>query len=172
MNQSNKPSALFAAICLSGLLSANSFAAESETGKIDLEDAAKAPISLTLPEVAEEKKLTPRLPLNELRVFAEVFNRVSEAYVEEIDDKELLENAIKGMLSQLDPHSAYLDLESFNDLQENTSGNYGVWVSKSLWKAGFYASSHLWTIRQPTKRVWKVVISSCNSMTHPSKACH
>ncbi|MDP7316305.1 MAG: S41 family peptidase, partial [Pseudomonadales bacterium] len=67
----------------------------------------------------------PRLPLNELRVFAEVFNRVSEAYVEEIDDRTLLENAIKGMLSQLDPHSAYLDRETFSNLQENTTGNYG-----------------------------------------------
>jgi carboxyl-terminal processing protease len=67
----------------------------------------------------------PRLPLNELRVFAEAFNRISSAYVEEIDDKTLLENAIKGMLSQMDPHSAYLDKDSFEDLQESTSGNYG-----------------------------------------------
>jgi carboxyl-terminal processing protease len=65
------------------------------------------------------------LPLNELRVFAEAFNRISSAYVEEIDDRTLLENAIKGMLSQLDPHSAYLDKDSFSDLQESTSGNYG-----------------------------------------------
>ncbi|MFB0970503.1 MAG: S41 family peptidase [Pseudomonadales bacterium] len=70
-------------------------------------------------------ELSPRLPLNELRVFAEAFNRISEAYVEEIDDRTLLENAIKGMLSQLDPHSAYLDRETFSDLQENTTGNYG-----------------------------------------------
>jgi carboxyl-terminal processing protease len=72
-----------------------------------------------------DKSLPPRLPLNELRVFAEAFDRVSSAYVEEIDDRTLLENAIKGMLSQLDPHSAYLDRESFSDLQENTTGNYG-----------------------------------------------
>ncbi|MFT4819452.1 MAG: carboxyl-terminal processing protease [Candidatus Pseudothioglobus sp.] len=72
-----------------------------------------------------DKALAPRLPLNELRVFAEAFDRVSSAYVEEIDDRTLLENAIKGMLSQLDPHSAYLDRESFSDLQEETSGNYG-----------------------------------------------
>jgi len=72
-----------------------------------------------------DKRLQPRLPLNELRVFAEAFDRVSSAYVEEIDDRTLLENAIKGMLSQLDPHSAYLDRESFSDLQENTTGNYG-----------------------------------------------
>lgn len=74
---------------------------------------------------SKDKALAPRLPLNELRVFAEAFDRVSSAYVEEIDDRTLLENAIKGMLSQLDPHSAYLDRESFSDLQEETTGNYG-----------------------------------------------
>ena len=63
--------------------------------------------------------LKPRLPLNELRVFAEAFNRISSAYVEEIDDKTLLEYAIVGMLSQLDPHSAYLDKDSFDELQCN-----------------------------------------------------
>jgi carboxyl-terminal processing protease len=66
-----------------------------------------------------------RLPLDELRVFAEAFNRISSAYVEEIDDKTLLESAIKGMLSELDPHSVYLDKENFDDLQESTTGNYG-----------------------------------------------
>jgi carboxyl-terminal processing protease len=73
----------------------------------------------------KDRTLAPRLPLNELRVFAEAFDRVSSAYVEEIDDRTLLENAIKGMLSELDPHSAYLDRESFSDLQEETTGNYG-----------------------------------------------
>ena len=48
------------------------------------------------------------LPLDELRTFAEVLDRVKAAYVEPVDDKTLLENAIKGMLSNLDPHSAYL----------------------------------------------------------------
>ncbi len=74
---------------------------------------------------ADKSKLKARLPLNELRIFAEVFNRVSAHYVEEIDDRTLLESAIKGMLSQLDPHSAYLDKESFTSLQETTAGNYG-----------------------------------------------
>jgi len=74
---------------------------------------------------AEKESLPARLPLNELRVFAEAFDRVSSAYVEEIDDRTLLENAIKGMLSQLDPHSSYLDRDTFTDLQENTTGNYG-----------------------------------------------
>lgn len=77
------------------------------------------------PESTVDPTLPPRLPLNELRVFAEAFDRVSSAYVEEIDDRTLLENAIKGMLSQLDPHSAYLDRSAFSDLQEATTGNYG-----------------------------------------------
>lgn len=95
-------------------------------------DAAPADTSQTEAVLTIEKEastdniaLEPRLPLNELRVFAEAFNRISSAYVEEIDDKTLLENAIKGMLSQMDPHSSYLDKDSFDDLQESTSGNYG-----------------------------------------------
>jgi carboxyl-terminal processing protease len=93
-------------------------------------DAVTTDAETTEAEEAEEAStdtvtLEPRLPLNELRVFAEAFNRISSAYVEEIDDKTLLENAIKGMLSQMDPHSAYLDKDSFSDLQESTSGNYG-----------------------------------------------
>ena len=86
---------------------------------------AEEDITLTIEKEADTVILEPRLPLNELRVFAEAFNRISSAYVEEIDDKTLLENAIKGMLSQMDPHSSYLDKDSFNDLQESTSGNYG-----------------------------------------------
>lgn len=73
----------------------------------------------------EDEELPARLPLDELRIFVEAFDRVSTAYVEEIDDKTLLEYAIKGMLAGLDPHSAYLDQKSFANLQENTTGNYG-----------------------------------------------
>lgn len=65
------------------------------------------------------------LPLDELRTFAEVLDRVKAAYVEPVDDKTLLENAIKGMLGNLDPHSAYLGPEEFAELQESTSGEFG-----------------------------------------------
>jgi carboxyl-terminal processing protease len=65
------------------------------------------------------------LPLEELRTFAEVMDRIKAAYVEPVDDKTLLENAIKGMLSNLDPHSAYLEPEAFAELQESTSGEFG-----------------------------------------------
>jgi carboxyl-terminal processing protease len=66
-----------------------------------------------------------RLPLDELRTFADVFNHIRLSYVEEIDDKTLLENAIRGMLSGLDPHSNYLDAKSFDDLQVSTTGEFG-----------------------------------------------
>ena len=65
------------------------------------------------------------LPLNDLRTLAEVLERIKTAYVEPIDDKTLFENAIKGMLSNLDPHSSYLEPEAFRDLQESTSGEFG-----------------------------------------------
>jgi carboxyl-terminal processing protease len=66
-----------------------------------------------------------KLPLDELRTFADVFNQIKQSYVEEVDDKTLLENAIRGMLSGLDPHSTYLDAKSFDDLQVNTTGEFG-----------------------------------------------
>lgn len=66
-----------------------------------------------------------RLPLEELRSFADVFNHIRLSYVEEIDDKTLLENAIRGMLAGLDPHSTFLDAKSFDDLQVSTSGEFG-----------------------------------------------
>lgn len=112
---------LHAALLLAFSLNALADTTEAES---NTEAATVEPME-TEAESDAEQTLKPRLPLNELRVFAEAFNRISSAYVEEIDDKTLLEYAIRGMLSQLDPHSAYLDKESFDDLQESTSGNYG-----------------------------------------------
>ena len=66
-----------------------------------------------------------QLPLQELRTFTEVFEHIRRSYVEEIDDKTLLENAVRGMMEGLDPHSAYLDASSFEDLQMNTTGEFG-----------------------------------------------
>ena len=65
------------------------------------------------------------LPLSELRTFTEIFAKIKSDYVEPVDDKELLENAIHGMLEGLDPHSTYLDRDSYKDLQEGTSGEFG-----------------------------------------------
>ncbi|MGM0412668.1 MAG: S41 family peptidase [Pseudomonadota bacterium] len=66
-----------------------------------------------------------QLPLEQLRTFSEVFARVKGSYVEEVGDDELLENAVRGMLSGLDPHSAYLDADDFQKLQEGTEGEFG-----------------------------------------------
>jgi carboxyl-terminal processing protease len=65
------------------------------------------------------------LPLDELRQFTDVYVRIKNDYVVDVDDKTLLENAIRGMLSGLDPHSSYLDAEDFKELQIGTSGEFG-----------------------------------------------
>ncbi len=65
------------------------------------------------------------LPLDEVRIFTEVLNRIRSAYVEPIDDRTLLENAIKGMLAGIDPHSTYLAADDYDQLQESTTGEFG-----------------------------------------------
>ncbi len=65
------------------------------------------------------------LPLQELRNFTEIFDRIRNSYVEPVDDKTLLQYAIDGMLSNLDPHSDYLLPEDFSELQEHTTGKFG-----------------------------------------------
>jgi len=65
------------------------------------------------------------IPLDDIRTLSEVFGKIKENYVEEIGDKTLLTNAIRGMLSGLDPHSSYLDLEEFKELTVGTKGEFG-----------------------------------------------
>jgi len=65
------------------------------------------------------------LPYDELRAFTEIFGRIKRDYVEPVSDKKLLEDAIRGMLTGLDPHSAYLDAEDYKGLMEGTSGQFG-----------------------------------------------
>lgn len=65
------------------------------------------------------------LPFEELRTFTEIFGRIKQDYVEQVSDKKLLEDAIRGMLSGLDPHSAYLASEEYKELQEGTTGQFG-----------------------------------------------
>ncbi|MFP4294295.1 MAG: S41 family peptidase [Halothiobacillaceae bacterium] len=65
------------------------------------------------------------LPLEELRIFTDVLARIKSDYVDEVDDEELFDHAIRGMLAGLDPHSNYLDLDEFKQLREGTSGTFG-----------------------------------------------
>ncbi|WP_435103095.1 S41 family peptidase [Arhodomonas sp. AD133] len=75
--------------------------------------------------LAEREAPAQEVPLEELRTFTEVFSRIQDGYVESIGDRELIENAIRGMLSGLDPHSSYLDPQEYDDLQAGTSGEFG-----------------------------------------------
>ena len=75
--------------------------------------------------VFAERSGTGTLPLDDLRTFTEVFARIKNDYVEPIEDTALLENAIRGMLSGLDPHSAYLVPDDYQELQAGTSGEFG-----------------------------------------------
>ncbi len=72
-----------------------------------------------------EKDTRAALPIEELRTFAEVFTAIKQGYVEPVEDKKLITHAISGMLSNLDPHSTYLDADAFKDLQVGTQGEFG-----------------------------------------------
>lgn len=78
--------------------------------------------------VFAEKSVNPAydgIPLDDIRTLSEVFGKIKENYVEKIEDKTLLTNAIRGMLSGLDPHSSFLDLEEFKELTVGTKGEFG-----------------------------------------------
>lgn len=85
---------------------------------------AGALISLNFPALAD-KEVKPGLPIDELRTFAEVYSAIKQGYVEPVEDKKMITNAISGMLSNLDPHSTYLDADAFKDLQVGTQGEFG-----------------------------------------------
>jgi carboxyl-terminal processing protease len=82
-------------------------------------------LSLNFSAVAQREAARFPLPVDELRAFADVFGAIKSGYVEPVDDKKLITGAINGMLSDLDPHSAYLDQEAFRELQVGTQGEFG-----------------------------------------------
>ncbi|HLX01811.1 MAG TPA: S41 family peptidase [Trinickia sp.] len=88
--------------------------------------------TLQLSASAQQAASAP-LPLDQLRLFAEVFGQIKHDYVEPVDDKKLLTAAIKGMVSSLDPHSSYLDKTDYEELQEQTKGRFaglGIEISQ------------------------------------------
>ncbi len=80
-------------------------------------------LSLTHSVLAERDNAS--LPLQDLQAFVEILNRVKTDYVEEVDDKTLIDNAIRGMLTGLDPHSSFLSADEFKDMSIATSGRFG-----------------------------------------------
>ena len=79
-------------------------------------------LSLSSTAMAEQ---TRRIPLEDVQRFSTAISQIKKYYVKSTDDKKLFDNAIQGMLSGLDPHSAYLDEEAFKELQASTSGEFG-----------------------------------------------
>jgi len=76
-----------------------------------------------------------QLSLDDLRTFTDVFNQVRKNYVEEVDDHTLLNAAIRGMLSELDPHSSYMEADEFRQLDNNSRGRYsGIGVEVAIQK--------------------------------------
>jgi carboxyl-terminal processing protease len=73
---------------------------------------------------AETPDAQPQLPWEQARLFAEVYERIKREYVDEVDDKQLMEKAIRGMVAALDPHSAFLDSDEFEEIRLSTMGSY------------------------------------------------
>ena len=83
---------------------------------------------LTMHDAAEAKKseaVELDLPQNELQTFTEIYQRIKLHYVDDVAGKVLIENAIRGMITGLDPHSSFLDTEEYKDLRIGTTGKFG-----------------------------------------------
>ena len=66
----------------------------------------------------------PGLPPDDARVLAEILDRVKREYIEPVSDRQLMDNAVRGMLAELDPHSQYLDPREYNEIRISTSGSF------------------------------------------------
>lgn len=86
---------------------------------------AASPAAITTVGTNGTAHTTEQLPLTELERFTTVLEHVKNYYVKDINDDQLFENSIHGMLAGLDPHSAYLDKEEFAELKASTSGKFG-----------------------------------------------
>lgn len=75
--------------------------------------------------VANDNKENNRIPLHDVQRFSTAISQIKSYYVKDVKDKELFEDAIRGMLAGLDPHSAYLDEEDFRELTSTTQGEFG-----------------------------------------------
>jgi carboxyl-terminal processing protease len=91
---------------------------------VSLVRAADDPKPDTPPTPAADAAKKASVDVDDVRAFAAVFSLVKQAYVESVDDKTLLQSAVKGMLANLDPHSEYLDEKAMAELSEDTTGSY------------------------------------------------
>ena len=114
---------------LIALLASPALIADEEPAPAPLQGAQEATAApepaLPTAGAADDKQKALPLPIDEVRVFTQVLEQIRNAYIEELDDKTLLQNAIKGMLAGIDPHSTYLEKEAFEQLNESTMGEFG-----------------------------------------------
>lgn len=105
-------------VLLTGIFAQSSYASAEEDRKNELLEGS---------DISEDLRAAGNgeLPLDELRAFVNAFTQIRKTYVEEVDDSTLLRNAIKGMLLELDPHSNYLEPQTFGELQVNATGEFG-----------------------------------------------
>ncbi|MBE7527616.1 S41 family peptidase [Nitrosomonas sp.] len=98
-----------------------------KTGLVFIGIIAGIMVSLNFSAIADKeiKEELQTLPIEELRTFSQVFGRIKSDYVEPVEDKKLITEAINGMLVGLDPHSAFLDSEEYKELQIGTQGEFG-----------------------------------------------
>jgi carboxyl-terminal processing protease len=82
-------------------------------------------LSLAIGHSVYALKDNDQIPYEDLQAFTEVFSRVKSDYVESVDDEKLIEDAIRGMLNGLDPHSSFLNTTEFSDLKIGTTGQFG-----------------------------------------------
>jgi len=103
------------------------------TGLVALGVVAGVAVSLQFSALAQRAG-EPALPLEELRQLADVYGLIKTDYVEQVDDKKLLTEAISGMVASLDPHSAYLDKKAYAELREGSQGKFvglGIEIAQS-----------------------------------------
>jgi carboxyl-terminal processing protease len=101
-------------------------------GLIGIGMVAGVAASVQLSALAQKGGESP-LPLDELRQLADVYGLIKSDYVEKVDDKKLLSEAIAGMVASLDPHSVYLDQKDFAEMQEEVAGKFvGVGVEIAM----------------------------------------
>ncbi|MFT6046858.1 MAG: carboxyl-terminal processing protease [Arenicella sp.] len=131
-------------LMLIGAVSAQGFAQTSgkpdgaAQEKVDEGKDLDLPKDLKTPTTFDEElvKSTP-LPLEQIKTFAEIFTRIKLNYVTEVSDETLLEYAVEGMLTGLDPHSVYLKGERYKDLNEGTTGRFGGLGLEVMMEDGF-----------------------------------
>lgn len=139
-------------------------------GLVSLGVVAGVLVSLGITAVAQRETRGP-LPLEELRQFSNVFATIKNNYVEPVEDKKLIDGAIAGMLSDLDPHSAYLDADAYREMQTATQGEFGGLGIEVGTEDGFVKVISPIEDTPAARAASRRATSSSRSTTNPPRAC-